>query len=567
MTGSNIVSRYKLLGNAIDTNNYWDFIPLITNTKKHEFYHKNNGVVHEEAHDSGCDYSYKKLTSGSSSLAQSNSTSNAFAVGIKNENTILKGKCNDVVLGIANAEAFSKATAISKAKSSGNDVSAVTANSESVAQSVAVATGIDNSGKISTGWGKDLILGIANAEAVSKATASSQAKSFKGDMSTAIADSSSVAETIAGAAGINNEGEIATGHGNDYVIGIANSSTSSQAKATAKAIFQANASDMVADLAEISNTAVAESTSIGVAKSQTTTLGINNSGKICTGEGADLILGIANTESSSNSQAMSKSKVIAQDFAAVTAEAGANALIQANAVGIINQGKIATGRGNDTIVGIALNSAVAVAEADAFARGMADEASSQTNTVAIADTSAVRAIGIDNSSGEIDTGRGNDRIIGYGSTVGILGGEFKLGNGHDRIIGYGSTVGIEDSVIRAGSGNDYIEAAKVEIDPLTGDYHRLEDQTSSIKNATIYGEGGKDTFKIGDFEGSVTIDGGKDFDVLKLWGDVDNYAFTVGSDGRSLTIEDSGSVLNVQNVEEFYLAGRGGHAYTVEDFA
>ena len=223
--------------------------------------------------------------------------------------------------------------------------------------------------------------------------------------------------------------------------------------------------------------------------------------------------------------------------------------------------------GNDTIVGIALNSAVASAEADAFARGMADEASSQTNTVATSDTSAVRAIGIDNSSGEINTAQGNDRIIGYGSTIGILGGEFKLGNGHDRIIGYGSTVGIEGSVIRAGSGNDYIEAAKVEFDPLTGDYHRLEDQTSSIKNATICGEGGNDTFKIGDFEGSVTIDGGEDFDVLKLWGDVDNYAIAIGSDGRSVAIEHSGSVLNVQNVEEFYFARGGGHAYTVEDFA
>ena len=125
MTGTNIVSQYKLLGNAIDTNNYWDFIPSITNTKKHEFYRNNNGVVHEEAHDNGSDYSYNKLTSGSLSTAQSNSSSNAFAVGIKNENKILKGKCNDVVLGIANAEAFSKATAISKAKSSGNDVSAV----------------------------------------------------------------------------------------------------------------------------------------------------------------------------------------------------------------------------------------------------------------------------------------------------------------------------------------------------------------------------------------------------------------------------------------------------------
>ena len=567
MTKSNIFSQYQLLGNAIDTNNYWDFIPSITNTKKHEFYYKNNGVIHEEGHDLADDYTPQKLTSGSSSVALANSTSDAFTIGVKNDNAILRGKCNDVVLGIANAEAFSEATAISKAKSSRNSTSAVTANSKSVAQSIAVATGIDNSGKIITHTGRDLILGIANAEAVSKATANSRAKSLKNDMSAAIADSSSVAETIAGAAGINNEGKIATGDDNDYVIGIANSSTSSQAKATAKAVFQANTSDMVADLAEISNTAVAESTSIGIANSQTTTLGINNSHEIYTGKGSDLILGIANTESSSNSKAVSESKVVAQDLAAVTAEAGADALVQAEAVGIVNQGKIITGSGNDTVVGIALNSAVAKANADALAKNMADEASSQTNTIATSDTSAVSAIGIDNSSGNIDTGRGDDRIIAYGSTIGILGGKIKLGDGHDRIIAYGSNVGIEDSVIRAGRGNDYIEAAKVEVDPLTGDYHNLKDQTSSIRNTQIYGDRGNDTFKIGDFEGLVTIDGGEDFDVLKLRGDVDNYAITVGSDGRSLTIENSGSVLNVQNVEEFYLAGNGGHAYTVEDFA
>ena len=567
MTKSNIFSQYQLLGNAIDTNNYWDFIPSITNTKKHEFYYKNNGVIHEEGHDLADDYTPQKLTSDSSSVALANSTSDAFTIGVKNENTILKGKCNDVVLGIANAEAFSEATAISKAKSSRYSRSAVTANSESVAQSIAVATGIDNSGKIITRTGKDLILGIANAEAVSKATANSRAKSLKNDMSAAIADSSSVAETIAGAAGINNEGKIATGDDNDYVIGIANSSTSSQAKATAKAIFQANTSDMVADLAEISNTAVAESTSISIAKSQTTTLGINNSGEIYTGKGADLVLGIANTESSSNSKAISESKVVARDLAAVTAEAGADALIQAEAIGIANQGQIATGRGNDTIVGIALNIAVAKANADALAKGMADEASSQTSTIATSDTSAVSAIGINNSSGEINTAQGDDHIIAYGSTIGILGGVFKIGEGHDRVVGYGSTVGIADSVIRAGSGNDYIEAAKVEVDPLTGDYHRLKDQTSSIRNTQIYGERGNDTFEIGDFEGSVMINGGKDFDVLKLWGDVDNYAITVGSDGRSLTIEDSGSVLNVQDVEEFYLAGHGDRAYTVGDFA
>lgn len=564
MTKKNYISQYISLNDAIKNGNYWDFMHLITELEGHDFERNNHDMIHDEAHDDFYDYSHEQLTPDSPSVAIANSYSNAFAVGIENLNAI-SGDCgDDVIFGTANADAFSEAIATSKAKSLGDYVSAITASSSSIAQSIAVATGIDNLGKITTGRGNDIIVGIANANAFSEATATSKAKSLEDDMAAAIANSESIAETVAAAAGINNAGKIATGKGNDLVVGIASTSTSSLVTATAKAIFESNGSDMVSDLAEISNMTMAESTSIGVANSQTTTLGINNSGKISTGRGADLVLGIANGESSSNSVTTSEAKVVSETLATVVAEAEAISLVQADAVGIANQGKIVTGRGNDTIVGIALNSPVASAEADAFASGMADEASSETTTTTIADTSAAQAIGIDNTSGSIFAGRGHDLVVGYGSTIGILGGEINTGKGDDRIIGYGGSVGIKDSKIHAGSGNDYFQAAKIDIDSFTGDFSFSEDQTGAIENAEVHGNHGHDTFEVSGFAGDVSIDGGRDFDVLKLWGNIDHYQITLGSDRQTLTIEDSGSILTAKNVEEFYFES---DRYSIGDFA
>jgi hypothetical protein len=51
-----------------------------------------------------------------------------------------------------------------------------------------------------------------------------------------------------------------------------------------------------------------------------------------------------------------------------------------------------------------------------------------------------------------------------------------------------------------------------------------------------------------------------------LWGNLDDYQFTSSSDNKTLTIEDSGSVLTVKNVEAIYY-GDSEQAYKISDFA
>ena len=136
-----------------------------------------------------------------------------------------------------------------------------------------------------------------------------------------------------------------------------------------------------------------------------------------------------------------------------------------------------------------------------------------------------------------------------------------------RIVGYGTTAGIVGGEINTGKGNDYIRAAKIERDPLTGEISFSQDQTGSIRDVKIFGRDGNDTFEIGGFAGVVQLDGGKDFDVLKLWGNLSDYRIIIGSsENKTLTFEDSSSMMTVQNVEEFYF-GDSNRVYTFQDFA
>jgi hypothetical protein len=88
-----------------------------------------------------------------------------------------------------------------------------------------------------------------------------------------------------------------------------------------------------------------------------------------------------------------------------------------------------------------------------------------------------------------------------------------------------------------------------------------------IKNAAIFGDRGNDTFEIGGFEATVSINGGKDYDVLKLWGNINDYQITLGSSAnQTLTIKDGDSMLIVENVEAFYF-GNSDRIYSFSDFA
>ncbi|WP_158260738.1 hypothetical protein, partial [Pleurocapsa sp. CCALA 161] len=370
------------------------------------------------------------------------------------------------------------------------------------------------------------------------------------------------------ALGINNTGVINTGEGHDVIIGLATNSAVSEAEAAAfayNAAILATGSDPEA--IQALETAIAQSASLATAVSTTTTLGIVNLGQILTSCGDDVIIGLANNQSSSNAQTISVAESAANDTATATADAQSLAIAQGSTVGIVNLGQINTGKGNDLVIGIAIDKSAAVAGANANAASTVDNSDAQANTRTLSDTSQAIAIGIDNIGGKILTAIGNDRVVGVGE-IGILGGSLNTGLGNDQVIAYGSTIGVQDSEIRLGQGDDFFKAAIVDFDPVTGAISFPLDQSSSIKNTSVFGDRGHDTFEISNFEGNVLIDGGKDFDVLRLWGNLDDYQFTGSSDNRTLTIEDSdsGSVLTAKNIEAVYY-GDSDQAYKISDFA
>ncbi|MEM7595358.1 MAG: hypothetical protein AAF383_28320, partial [Cyanobacteria bacterium P01_A01_bin.83] len=234
--------------------------------------------------------------------------------------------------------------------------------------------------------------------------------------------------------------------------------------------------------------------------------------------------------------------------------------------GIVNSGKIDTGKGADTIIGIAVGDVNAFSDADANANADADVPDTQTTTNAVADTERGFAIGIDNSFGVIATNIGDDQVIGYGE-IGIQGGQILTGKNHDSVIAYGIEAGLQESQVRLEGGNDYFRAALVNFDPFTGYIEYAEDQSGAIQDAVVSGGNGNDTFDIGGFTSNVVIDGGHDYDVFKLWGSIDEYEITLGSsEYQEVAIKGEDSMLTVKNVEALYF-GDSGDVYSYHDFA
>jgi hypothetical protein len=489
-----------------------------------------------------------------------------LALGIVNSGKINTGRGNDIIFGIADASGNSTADAQAELILSNVTFTDATSNSVATVNVLVEAVGISNSGKINTASGDDIIVGVANASASGNSTTNSQTQLVFTNDSTATANSESVVIVDSLSIGIDNTSVINTGEGDDVIIGFATNSAMSKAIAAAfayNATVLATGSDSQA--IDVIETAVSQSISSATALSTTTTLGIVNSGQILTSNGNDVIVGLANNQSDSKSQTRSVAESTANDLATATADAQSLAIALGSTVGIANFGEINTGKGNDIVMGIAINKTAAVANADANAASTVNNSDAQTNTNAIADTSQAIAIGIDNTGGKILTAIGNDQIIGMGE-IGILGGSLNAGVGDDRVIGYGKEVGVESSQIRLGQGNDWFKVAIVDFDPFTGAISLPSDQSDSIKDTSVFGDRGNDTFEIGDFKNSVLIDGGTDFDILRLWGNLDDYQFTSSSDNKTLTIEDSGSVLTVKNVEAIYY-GDSEQAYKISDFA
>lgn len=509
-----------------------------------------------------------ETTSDSTPTADSRATafSNATAVGLVNYANIYTGEGNDTILGVAEVSGISTATAQTESALSNIYFTNVQDTSAAIVNVVVDAVGIRNTNNISTAQGNDTIVGVAKASASGTANATSQAELVVSNNSTVAANSRAevVVETLA--IGLENTGKIYTGEGRDLVIGVANASAMSEAEAAALAfnttiLATGDSSQVINEI----DKALTQGTSAASATSLTTTLGLVNTGKIYTEKGNDVIIGIANNKSSTNSAAISAAGSIARDVAFASADAQAEAIAEGSAVGIVNVGEINTGEANDIVIGIAIDSTAASARADAQAESFVSDSDAQTNTNALADSSNAITIGIDNTSGKILTAKGNDQVIGMGE-VGILGGKIYTGLGDDRLLGYGSEIGIQGSNISLGKGSDFFQAAITEFDPLTGATSFDLDQSGSIIDSQVFGERGNDTFEIGNFAGNVLIDGGLDFDSLRLWGNLDNYTYTASADNSTLTIESNGAILTVQNIEAIY-AGTSDQAYSISDFA
>jgi hypothetical protein len=301
--------------------------------------------------------------------------------------------------------------------------------------------------------------------------------------------------------GIQNQGIINTGAGNDIVSGTAIANLSATVTAQAIAFAQnANTSVITNALASIEFYATAD--------------GIDNSGgEINTGQGNDSIYGSAIGSVAADAIAYADASAIAEAMAGATATSLAKATITVTGIKNIG-GKITTGDGNDTITAFATSSCItsSVAASSTLSSGNSDD---QALAEAVSDAFAEAkdtAIAIDNTGGLISTGKGNDTIIAKATgseSYGIFGGSINMGKGDDRLeassLGGGVNINMND-------GKDYVEGF-----------------------------------------GNATIDGGKDYDILSF-GSYSKSDFNIYSQNSFTIFELGGVSMKTHGFEEFKFA-------------
>ena len=359
-------------------------------------------------------------------------TTQTTAIGYSNTRRLFTGRGNDTIIGLGNATVTENFQAIAFGESTSVDTFSTDRTARIAFTATVEATGISNTGRIATGRGNDTILGISDVQS----TVSVLTESTAIDLSLATAKSESSILIDVLAIGVENGGKISLGQGKDFLLGIANTSTQSKAEATA--IANAFGLDRSPEIFEELNNASAESNSMAEAVNLVSTIAIANRGNIFLNRGNDVIFGLANSQISSNTSSDSQAASSANQTALATANAGAFSIVESFTIGIINEGLIATGWGDDIFIGLAFNQSEANAEANAEAISETATTDSNTNTLAISDTLNVTAIGIDNSSGVIRMGSGKDLIIAFGNDIGIRGGNIQTGNDNDRIFAYGA---------------------------------------------------------------------------------------------------------------------------------
>ncbi len=338
---------------------------------------------------------------------------------------------------------------------------------------------MNNMGEIITGSDHDFISGVAEASAVSNATATAEVKVIadEANLSTADADSDATADAEALAVGLNITERIITGKGNDTIIGIANASASGTALANSQA-------ELV-----LGNISYGDALSDSIAKVHvvSTAIGISNASHISTGNANDAIIGIANALASGSSVANSKATSVFGDDSYAAANSESMVVVETLVIGIDNLDKITTGKGHDVLIGIADAAGISAAEATAFAHnttGLAttgalvvddlhflnqfESAISSARSEATTNNNTT-SLGIFNS-GQIMMDRGDDVIIGLASntsssTSQVLSEAESIAkdvatataDGRARAIVEGAAVGIANSgIINTGMNNDTI---------------------------------------------------------------------------------------------------------------
>lgn len=403
--------------------------------------------------------------------------------GIINRGDIYTNRGMDIVSGSATAEVTAVAQTVTSAIAMANTVDATAvANSLASVEITAITNGINNSGKISTGWGSDSVAGEVTASVASVATASinvaaivtaiSQAPMSEAVKAVAAGFATSLASSKVIARGINNKyGEIATNSGADKISAIATSYSATYAEAQIYNLAAATSENQALALTVVEAIAKTEDVAIGIS---------NKFGNIRTGHGADIIE--ATAHGSDNAIGIfNKYGHISLGIGKDMIEATANA--SNNAIGIFNKyGDIRGGDGADTI-----------------------KASANTNG---------KGTAIFNKGGDIITGYGADTIEAYATgseSYGIYGGNVTTGYGADTVKASSFAGGVN---INMGYGMDYVEGfgeAKVyggaDFDTLSLGSYNKSDFDIQTANGFIVFELGGTIMETSGFEKYVFADG------------------------------------------------------------
>lgn len=385
---------------------------------------------------------------------------------------------------------------------------------EFVTQAKLNVSGIINRGEIYTNRGNDIVSGTATAQITAVAQTVSEAIAIANTYdATAIANSLASVEIAAIATGINNSGKISTGAGSDNVAGEVEASVAAVATASidVTAIVTAIAQTPISGSLQ----AVAAGFATSLAEAKVIARGIDNTcGEIRTNSGADKISAIATSYSATYAEAQVSAFVTAppenQALALVVVEAIAKT--EDISIAIDNyHGDIRTGFGGDTIEATANASDNAIGIYNKYGYiglGVGKD------RIEVTANASENAIGIFNKYGYIHTGDGADTIEAYATgsqSYGIYGGNISTGYGADTVKASSFGGGVN---INMGYGIDYVEGfgeatvyGGADFDTLSlGSYNRNDFNIHTINDFTLFELGGT-VMETSGFEKYIFADG------------------------------------------------------------